>query len=586
MIKQWLVSIARFINPSLGHIDACYIVGDSLFVFGWRNPDHAESISLRVAVASDGEKLAPVLRLDYDRADVSSMFSSPISVPLGSCWVFSIKNKTIEKNSNMTVKAYLRRLSFPAQKNTAAEGADVHSNLFLSLDENQRAACALASKGDFSGLTSRRKWSFKSDDTTDSGLSGGSNSLIQDVVSWGDKLYLKIKLNRKETLKNVIVDSNRRVFQGVIFKLPGDQGGSASLVVITGVSFVDGKLILSTSAGRVIRGRLTCEPSSHVAQVLKLMLGDLDFRKAHTVDWLNTTEFSRYLADLEPTVPPEDVIRIEKFNVDPISEETFQCSVIIPVYGRLDLIRYQIHAFSAFPNNLLVEYIFFLDDPRIEKEFFSLITQLAKSFPLPIKAIHASYNLGFGVANNTAVVYAQSDRILLLNSDVFPKSPGWFDQLMTTFESKADMGILGAKLLYADGTIQHAGMSSKISLEFPSIILNDHPNKGMTPAAVDLSPLVECQLVTGACMMLERELFLSLGGFDSQYLIGDFEDSDLCLRVYQQGKKNYLLNDIELCHVERQSQNIDTVDQWKQNLTLYNGWLYTRRWQAELELLL
>jgi GT2 family glycosyltransferase len=87
-------------------------------------------------------------------------------------------------------------------------------------------------------------------------------------------------------------------------------------------------------------------------------------------------------------------------------------------------------------------------------------------------------------------------------------------------------------------------------------------------------------------MMLERELFFDLDGFDSQYLIGDFEDSDLCLRVYQQGKKNYLLNDIELCHIERQSQNIDTVDQWKQNLTLYNGWLYTRRWQAELELLL
>jgi len=42
MIKQWLVSIARFINPSLGHIDACYIVGDSLFVFGWCTPDHLE----------------------------------------------------------------------------------------------------------------------------------------------------------------------------------------------------------------------------------------------------------------------------------------------------------------------------------------------------------------------------------------------------------------------------------------------------------------------------------------------------------------------------------------------------------------
>ena len=72
-------------------------------------------------------------------------------------------------------------------------------------------------------------------------------------------------------------------------------------------------------------------------------------------------------------------------------------------------------------------------------------------------------------------------------------------------------------------------------------------------------------------MLMENEFFQQIGGFDTCYILGDFEDSDLCLKALNQNKKIYVDGDEKLYHLERLSQNLVPSGDWKFKLTLLNG---------------
>ena len=82
-------------------------------------------------------------------------------------------------------------------------------------------------------------------------------------------------------------------------------------------------------------------------------------------------------------------------------------------------------------------------------------------------------------------------------------------------------------------------------------------------------------------MLMDRSLALELGGFDESYIIGDFEDSDLCLRLRQRGLRCAVDQDVQMYHLERKSQ-ISPSHNWRMNLTLYNAWVHERRWSETL----
>ena len=589
MIKRLLFAIARFINPSLGHIDSYCVVGGSLFVFGWRNPLTGVGVHPRVSLPGNSKKNSHAFRLDFERADVSAMFGRPVSDQLGSCWVFNLGagglgRAGIEENSPHLLSLYVRKLNIRAQTIEVPTVEDTQSGLFSSLSQEQRRACALASKGEFLGLTVRPSWVVSPVASEGDDNKEDLTQVVQDAVSWQGVLYLRLTLPKNVSIERVCYAKQESTVDSGVYCLPEvSLKSNVFIVIVKGAPVVGGPLTIHLAEGGRYEGMLKCLPSSHLSSALKLLLGSLDFRTEKTTHWLNNSTFSEQVTALAPSLPEEDDIRVERYNQTLSNNSTPTCSVIIPVYGRVDLIRYQIHAFSAFPNVHDVEFVFFLDDPSIEVEFFSVIRHLSKLFPLSIIAVYAGRNFGFGLANNIAANVAKADTLLLLNSDVFPMSLGWVDRLLKVFLSRPDRGVLGAKLLFENGMIQHVGMSTKTDAEFPDIILNDHPHKGIPESLITLNPVEECKLLTGACMMIDKKIFIESGGFDSRYLIGDFEDSDLCLRLLAQGKRNYILNDIELVHVERQSQSIGMADQWKQNLTLFNGWLYTRRWFKTLE---
>ncbi len=150
-------------------------------------------------------------------------------------------------------------------------------------------------------------------------------------------------------------------------------------------------------------------------------------------------------------------------------------------------------------------------------------------------------------------------------------------KLREFYDATPQIGALGPKLLYEDESIQHAGMYFARDAEYRHWE-NQHYFKGFSrslPAANVSRPV---PAVTGACLMVERALFDQVGGLSSQYVQGGYEDSDLCLRLIEAGRRNWYLAGVELYHLEAQSFPIHV-----RSTNRYNAWLQTHLWNDRIE---
>ncbi|MBE7211785.1 MAG: hypothetical protein INR65_12265, partial [Gluconacetobacter diazotrophicus] len=113
--------------------------------------------------------------------------------------------------------------------------------------------------------------------------------------------------------------------------------------------------------------------------------------------------------------------------------------------------------------------------------------------------------------------------------------------------------------------------------EFANWQFSLHPRKGRAPVA-DGVRVREVEAVTGACLLMPIALSREVGGFDEGYVIGDFEDVDLCRKAQAKGRICVVDRRAELYHLERQSQG-KQAESWRLNLTLYNAWRFQNRWE-------
>jgi len=250
-------------------------------------------------------------------------------------------------------------------------------------------------------------------------------------------------------------------------------------------------------------------------------------------------------------------------------------SLVIPLYGRIDFVEYQMALFSRHRGMAQVEIIYVLDDPGKRDELEILARSVFERFRLSFRLLLLPINMGFGPACNAGLGAARGEYVCFLNSDVFPITENWLERLIARLRCEPGVGVIGARLLFEDGSIQHEGCVYRTVPEFGNWTFIDHVNKGSRPdgdTAVRQYPVV-----TGACMVMERSLAQELGGFDVAYVIGDFEDADLCRRIQARGLSCVVDNDVHLYHLERRSQAAPSQN-WRMNLTLYNAWLHQRRW--------
>ncbi len=250
-------------------------------------------------------------------------------------------------------------------------------------------------------------------------------------------------------------------------------------------------------------------------------------------------------------------------------------SVIVPLYGRIDFLEYQMAMFSEDASCDTLDLIYVLDDPRLARDVRSLAESVYQRFQIPFRVLISAENRGSAPANHLGLKAARAPLVCFLNSDVLPISDRWLERLADTLKGNPKIGVIGPRLLFEDGSIQHEGLVYRSIPEFAGWTFIDHDNKGRRPepsSAVRFVPAI-----TGACMLMRRALAVELGGFDECYVIGDFEDSDVCQKLAAKGLLSAVDCAVEAHHLERQSQGMD-ASTLRMNITLYNAWIHQRRW--------
>ncbi len=253
-------------------------------------------------------------------------------------------------------------------------------------------------------------------------------------------------------------------------------------------------------------------------------------------------------------------------------------SIIVPLYKRLDFLEHQLLQFSRDPEFSEIELIYVLDSPEQRQDLARQARELFGVYGLPFRVVHLTAGAGFAGANRLGIEAAVGRRLLLLNSDVIPDGPGWVGAMSAFYDATAGIGALGPKLLYEDDTLQHAGMyfhrpPGSEAWE------NTHCFKGLHrdfPAANVARPV---PAVTAACMMVDRDLYEEAGGLPLHYVQGDYEDSELCLRLAAVGRQSWYLPSVELYHLEGQSY----VPGARRVPSEYNMWLHTSLWGEQIE---
>ncbi|MDD5772642.1 MAG: glycosyltransferase family 2 protein [bacterium] len=193
------------------------------------------------------------------------------------------------------------------------------------------------------------------------------------------------------------------------------------------------------------------------------------------------------------------------------------------------------------------------------------IEMLEKCFPR-VKKIKNEYNAGFGKANNQAMAVCEGEYILILNPDIVIKK-GSLEKMLDFLEKNESAGAAGAKLLNPDGTVQMKGFYRKFPslmqiLLFKSVLYKIFRHfEGISSRYFeyqDINNLHEVDQIPGACILVKREVYKKIGGFDEEYFIW-YEDVDWCYRMKKAGWKLYYLPEAEITHYGGQSfLNIDT----------------------------
>ena len=255
-------------------------------------------------------------------------------------------------------------------------------------------------------------------------------------------------------------------------------------------------------------------------------------------------------------------------------------SIIIPLYKCLDFIKLQFVTMAHDRALDQCELIYVLDSPEQAQEASAILSEYSALYNLPARLVIMNRNGGYACANNMGAIQARGSYLVLMNSDVVPKTKEWALDMALFYDSLPGIGTLAPKLVYEDNAIQHAGMYFE-KTTFP-FWLNLHYYKGFPSRYQPAQVSRPVPAVTGACLMISRDLYQQVGGLSTDYVIGDFEDSDICLKCAALGYESWYFADATLYHFERQSvplnNNYTAGLAWR-----YNGRIHTQRWGDMIE---
>lgn len=188
------------------------------------------------------------------------------------------------------------------------------------------------------------------------------------------------------------------------------------------------------------------------------------------------------------------------------------------------------------------------------RETFAYYERLQKRYS-NVKVVTCQGEFNYSAINNFGASYAEGDYLLLLNNDTEVISPDWLEQMLG-YCQREDVGIVGAKLFYPDDTVQHAGVVVGMG-GFAGHILTGY-GKNYTGYMGRLKVAQDISAVTGACLLVKRQVYDKLNGLDEGFGVA-LNDVDFCLRARELGFLVVFQPDAMLYHYESKSRGLETT---------------------------
>ena len=228
-------------------------------------------------------------------------------------------------------------------------------------------------------------------------------------------------------------------------------------------------------------------------------------------------------------------------------------SILIPTCDHirdLETCVESIYARTTYPDF----EILLIENNSKEEQTFRSYERMQKEHPDTLKVVTwTGKGFNYSALNNFGARYATGEYLLLLNNDTEVITPGWLEEMVMYAQQKR-VGCVGAKLLYPDDTIQHAGVGFGIGG------VAGHLHKYF-PATSDgymgrLNYVQDVYGDTAACLLIRKEIYDEVHGLDESYAVA-FNDVDFCVRVREAGYTNVFTPFAQLYHYESKSRGME-----------------------------
>lgn len=225
-------------------------------------------------------------------------------------------------------------------------------------------------------------------------------------------------------------------------------------------------------------------------------------------------------------------------------------TIIIPTRDRVDLLRPCLESISeetTYPKEKIE--IIVVDNGSSESSSVRYLATIART----VTVIRDDGPFNFSRLNNLAAAQAKGEVLLFVNNDTVVNDPSWLRRI-ARYAVQKDVGVVGGKLLYPDGTIQHGG----VILGIQGVAAHDAVGLEESDPRIRFDYTREVSAVTGACLAIRRGLFEELGGLDATARVA-FNDILLCLEARRRGYRNIFIKEPLLIHFESKSRGMDNT---------------------------
>lgn len=258
------------------------------------------------------------------------------------------------------------------------------------------------------------------------------------------------------------------------------------------------------------------------------------------------------------------------YHLRPRLEREPTVSIVIPTAGARREVRYRDVVLVAHCVRSIVETstygayeIVVVADEDTEPAVLEQLAQIAGD---RLRVVRHGGPFNFSAKVNAGAVRSEGECLLLLNDDMEVIAPEWIERLVMYTELE-EVGAVGARLLWEDGRVQHAGIRFENGLP-------GHPCRGFSGEFDGYGNAARvatnCLAVTGACLMTRRDAFEAVGGFSTTLPL-NYNDMDFCLKQQAAGRRVVFDPDTVLYHFESSSRSME-VEKWEKD-TLAGRWM-------------